>query len=471
MKRLAILMPGIWSIRNVVDSGVLRSLAQSEVETHLLMQQRPIPSGRQINPGFSLATAIPPLIIPRMRRPWSNYVARFDPVLRSAYNKRHRIRSYPIYRQWFERDYSLTLRFRSKILGILGTLAQPDPIFYALWACTEALYSYTHDLQPIREQLARIDPTMIWSTTCISPLEYPYVLAARDLRIPVVTSILSFDNFTSKGIFPLYDHYLAWNQKMREQILRYYPNVSPEQVTVTGTPQFDFHLWPSLKWTRERTLEEIGLPNDARYFLHATRIHALGPAETDLVARIVRKMRFDRILERYWIVVRVHPLDDPDRWRQALDGLNRVVVSQAQKMKTDEYFWALTLLDDQARLISSITHSEAILNISSTIALDAAILQRPAICIEFSLESDSPRDILYEEHYTEHFSPVITSGGVGVAHSWQELMALMRHAIDVPEQQREARERLVEIECGLVDGHAAERVANKLKQLLEENVR
>src|SRR6185295_3022818 len=46
------------------------------------------------------------------------------------------------------------------------------------------------------------------------------VHAAQSLGIPTATFIFSWDNLTSQGrIIPLYDHYIVWNEGIRDQLL------------------------------------------------------------------------------------------------------------------------------------------------------------------------------------------------------------------------------------------------------------
>ena len=460
---IAILMPMVWGIRNVVHSGVLERLATAGVEVHLLMRDYD-PSLLQASAyaAFSLAASCQSLLHPPVKRRIKGRSFLRD-VIHSAFSKRNNIGSYAIYRRWLERDYTSVQRRKAQIIELLGTLAQPSPIFFRLYSSYDGLCRLEYDLAPVRSQLQRIAPDLLWSTVNVeSTFERAYVLATRELQIPIVNSILSFDNLTSKPAHLIYDHYLVWNQGMKEQLLRFYPQVSSSQVTITGTPQFDFHRRPEFLWSRQETLRRLGLPPGASYFLYATGHHTLVPAEPDLVAMLARRMRDDAELREQWLVVRTHPLDDWTRWSVIEQSSDRVVLSQAWDTKPDEESWALPTADDQARFVSSLAHAIACLNIASTTTLDAAILDRPVIGIQFDRENEAPREIIYEEYDTDHYRPLVQSGGLRLAHTWPELMDLMRQAISAPQQDTEARARMVAQECEVVDGHAAERVAKAL---------
>lgn len=456
-RRIAALLPMVWSVRNVVYGGVLDRLAAAGVDVHLILPHGSPDSVRAHSPAFRAAAGIHEL----EAAPGSGMrgKALLDGVIRSAFNRRYGVGSYPLYRRWYERRWTRAQRARSAAIEALGTVAQVPAVFDAARRLSERQYRRARDLTEARASLERIQPDVLWSTFCVSPLEYPYYLAARDMGIPVVTSILSFDNLTSRGVIPEYDHYLVWHEKMRDQLIRLYPHTRHEQVTVSGTPQFDFHRTPAYTWNREDTLRRLGVPAGARYVLYAGSHVGLAPAEPALVHGIAQHLHDSPEMRDLWMVVRIHPLETRDRWRPVTDVFPNVVVCTAWETAPDADGWTLSHPDDQAMLVSSLTHAVACVNVASTISLDAAILDRPVLGIDFSGEPAAPQDIMYQEYEAEHYRPLVQLGGLRLAHSWAELMTLIRTAIDCPRMDSDRRAAVVRQECGVVDGNAASRVA------------
>ena len=459
-RRIAALLPMVWSVRNVVYGGVLDRLSAAGVDVHLILPHGSPDSVRAHSPAFRAAAGIHELEAQPARAVRGK--ALLDGVVRSAFNRRYGVGSYPLYRKWYERRWTRAQRARAACIEALGMVAQVPAVFDAARGLSERQYRRTRDLRHAREQLERIQPDVLWSTFCVTPLEYSYYLAARDLGIPVVTSILSFDNLTSRGVIPEYDHYLVWHEKMRDQLIRLYPRTRPEQVTITGTPQFDFHRTPAYTWTREETLRRLGVPAGARYVLYAGSHAGLAPAEPDLVRGIAQHMRDTPEMRDLWMVVRIHPLETRDRWRPVTDVFPNVVVCTAWGTAPDADGWTLSHPDDQAMLVSSLTHAVACVNVASTISLDAAILDRPVLGIDFTAEPTAPQDIMYQEYEAEHYRPLVQLGGLRLAHSWGELVTLIQTAIDCPRMDAERRAAVVRQECGVVDGQAASRVAAAL---------
>jgi len=458
--RIAALLPYVWSVRNAVYGGVVDRLAAAGADVHLVLRHGAPPADHPAAARFAAASEIHELIeLPA--RPVRGK-AMLDAVIRSGFNRRHRIASYPIYRRWFERDWTPAQRARAAGVEVLGAVAQRKPVLDRLRRAAERRYREAHDLGPVREQLQRMAPSMVWSTFCVTPFEYPYYLAARDLGLPVVTSILSFDNLTSRSAIPPYDHYFVWHEGMRDQLLRLYPDTPRERVTVTGTPQFDFHRDPAYRRTRPETLRALGLPAGARYVLYAASFVGLAPDEPLLVRRVAEMMQRTPALRHLSLVVRIHPLETRERWRPVTDVFPNVVVQTAWATPPDRDGWTLSTPDDQARLVSALAHAEMCVNVASTMTLDAALLDRPVIGIDFSAEPEAPRGIMYSEYGVEHYRPLVERGGLRVAKSWTELASLMELAITDPGRDRTQRAQMVEYECGRADGAAADRLTTAL---------
>ena len=469
MPRIVVLMPMIWSARNVVHSGVLERLVGAGAKVHLLMSALPPSRGGAEYNGYSKAASCEPMNVSRGKSPHGK--AAVDSVILSAFHRRNQIKTNSIYTRWHHRHDSFDQRLRTLAVEALATLAQPTFAFDQLHRLSEAMFGRTHDLGPIIARLRRLSPDLIWSTVPVAAAEYPYILAARQLGIPIVTSILSFDNLTTRSILPQFDHYLVWNERMKDDLLQLYRKTSAEQVTITGTPQFDFHSNGTKFWSRSKTLEHLGLPSEARFFLYGAGHPFLAPEEPRLLADIARRMARDSILRDYRVVVRPHPLDDRSRWASISTGSDVVNVSPAWESDSDQQGWTLGTVKEQARFLGLLEHSDACINIASTISLDAAILDRPVIGIDFSAEPDSPREILYEEYETDHYRPLVDSGGIRLAHRWTELMEFMKRATTHPQEDAAKREQMVKTECGTVDGRAAERVATSLVRLANTSSR
>jgi hypothetical protein len=453
-----------WSIRNVVTSGLAKRLVAGGVRVTLLAWRT---DGLESMLPGTAGVAIQPLLTPapgkQMR---GSFLLRA--ISASAFQRRHGTRN-----QWrtfrkSRRDRGVALGLRNLLTETFGWAFQPWLLYKMACQLNAKIYRRENDLTAIYEQLETLRPDLVCSTVCVDGRERPYACAAEDLGIRTVASILSFDNLTSRSEIPPFDAYLVWNARMQSSLLRMYPQVDQESVFVTGTPQFDFHRRPEFRWTREETLRRLGVPPGARYILYTANHHTWTPTEPELVSAFAERLAQSVDLADLWIVVRLHPLDNCQRWSRQDLRSQQVIVCPSWLTAPVEADWVPVGPDDQRLLVSSFAHSEMRVNMCSTTALDAAVFDRPVIGIAFSVVPGSSEDRVYREAYESvHYRPLVESRGLRMANTWDELMALVRRALKSPQCDREERRRMVEIECGLVDGRAADRMADVLLYLLK----
>ncbi|HEY2798075.1 MAG TPA: hypothetical protein VGK26_09315 [Thermoanaerobaculia bacterium] len=460
---VAILLPTLYGVRNVLHSGLLRALTDAGVRAAILPRECP----RESTEAVPAAVPCEPLQEPP-RRHSDRGRSFLNGLIGEAFSRRHPEMSHALYRAWFRRNGSVADPLRTGLLEMLGRMTASDGMLALVLRAAEAHYRRAWDLEPIRRRLRELAPRLLWSTTSTSRFEMPYVLAARDLGIPTLCSILSFDNLTTRSALPVFDRYLVWSDAMKRELRSLYPAVADTDVEVTGTPQFDFHRRPGCRWSREATLRNLGLPAGARYFLYAGGHESLMPSEPELVAELAGRMSAAAALEDSWLVVRLHPQDDGRRWEALSASGSKMVLSPAVETQPDAEAWKRTRAEEQDRLISSLLHAEACVNIASTMSLDAAILDRPVIGIEFSGERSGPREIMYSAYGATHYRPIVESGGLELARSWQELLESLHLATTRPERLREARARMVREVCGPVDGQSGRRVVDSVVRILEE---
>jgi hypothetical protein len=461
---LVVLLPMLYGVRNVVHSGALARLAESGVRSSLLIRR--VPDVRpEAFAAFRDAWSMEEIRTVAGESPKGR--ALLSGVLARAFSRHHGLASHDLYRDWFGRHDGAAARGRTAVVEALGTLASASGSLAMLRRLAERQYRGAFDLTAMRSQLAALAPRMLWSTSCHSALEYPYVLAARDLGIPTLASVLSFDNLSSRPALPVFDHYLVWSEAMKRELRALYPEVGSDDVTVTGTPQFDFHFREDCGWNGERTRRALGLPEGAPYILYAASHISLAPEEPRLVESLAERLRAREALREHWLVLRLHPQDDGARWRGLTAPGRRIVLSPACDAPPDSDGFRIPTLEEQGRLIGSLRHAQACVNIVSTIALDAAILDRPVVGIDFRGEPDAPRDILYGEYEATHYVPLVSSDGIAIAASWAELLDALEEAGSDPSRRREQRGRMVREVCGPVDGRSTERVVAAVRQQLD----
>jgi len=456
---VVILCPTRWGVRNFAQSGIVSSLQKRGIRAWVLGLGSTLGSLEDI-----LGEGVGPMHDAPLTRPLRGK-AFLDAVLRASFARRYKLSSYQIFNRWLCRDESLGLRARRKMIDSLAVIGSKAPLFSGQIRFLDERFKTNRDLDMIKRQLLVMQPSLVVSTNCVSAThEIPYLQAALSLGIPTLGSILSFDNLTSRGLVPVFDYYAVWNGRMKDQVLRFYPESKADHVRITGTPQFDFHKREQLRWSRAKTLKRLGLQDGDRYILYGGNLSLYTPSEPRLVAELARSCALVPSLAQHRIVVRPHPQEGEVRWRE-LEKLNaRITVTKPDKQESDS-----AGSEDQALLVNTLRHSDVCLNVASTISLDAAVVDTPVICVAFAGQRGGEEDRFCRDVYdTEHYRPIAESGGVRLAFSMEQLVDEILAYVRDPSRDKQSRLALVNNECGIVDGLAAERVVEMISETIRE---
>jgi hypothetical protein len=313
--------------------------------------------------------------------------------------------------------------------------------------------------------LRRLRPSLVFNGSHVhSHLAHPVVEAARWLGIPTAAFIFSWDNLTSQGrILPPYDHYLVWNESLRDQLLALYDGVDPSHVYVTGTPQFDFYGRPEFQDDRETFCSAVGADPARPIVLYSTGMANHMPGEEIIVERIADML--GRMADRPQLLVRVYAKDRTGRF-DALKDRRRDVLFPSIPWEPAH----LTPLPEDSRLLTNMLRHAALgINVASTVSLELCMFDKPVINVGYNppgMDAASlPVDYIRYYDY-DHYRPVVESGAVELARSESQLEDMLRAALAAPGRLGTERRALVKSFFGeTLDGRSATRVARTLADL------
>ncbi len=318
--------------------------------------------------------------------------------------------------------------------------------------------------------LRRERPALVFNASHVhSRVALPVVHAARNLGIPTATFIFSWDNLTSQGrIYPPYDHYFVWNEKLKTDLLRIYPEIAPQQVHVTGTPQFDFHFRPEFEWSRDEFCARVGADPSRPIVLYSTGManHVIGePWVAERIADLLLEMKESGPPQ---LLVRILPkgpqghFDDLKRRRQD------ILFPEVKWERS----WLTPTLDDVFLLTNTLRHCALGINIASTISLELCMFDKPVINVAFPPPHlDPEREFDYTRYYQfEHYRPIVESGAIDMARSEDELREMIVRALVHPETAAGQRSRLIRNFFGhSLDGRASSNIAAALVGIASRN--
>lgn len=319
------------------------------------------------------------------------------------------------------------------------------------------------------EMFNRIRPHLVFNGSHVhSRNAIQAVQAAQWLGIPTATFVFSWDNLTSQGRILLpYDHYLVWNEELKDQMLEIYEWIKPEQIHVTGTPQFDFHFREEFYRTREEFCSEIGADPGRPIVLYSTGMPNHMPGETEIVEEIADLLK--DIPEGPQLLVRVYAKDLTGRFEELKRRRPDILFPDIAW----EREWLTPRFEDSFALVNTLRHCALGINVASTISLELCMFDKPAINIGYNPASVDPSELRYADYYEfDHYMPIVESGAVEVAVNAEDLRGRVEKALREPGERSEMRSSLLRKMFGeTLDGCSASRVAGTLLSIAEAGAR
>lgn len=291
--------------------------------------------------------------------------------------------------------------------------------------------------------LKRIKPSLVFNGSHVhGTIATPVVQAAQWLGIPTATFIFSWDNLTSQGrIMQPYDYYLVWNDAIRNQLLQIYDSIKPEQVFVTGTPQFDSHFKPEFYWTRDEFCMRVGADPARPIVLYSTGMANHMPGEPRIVEGIADILEKMPDLGQPQLLVRVYPKDRTGRFDELKRRRPDILFPEALW----EPAWLTPKIEDAYLLTNTLRHAAVGINVASTVSLELCMFDKPVINVGYNPPHVDTELLDYRLYYEfEHYRPVVESGAVAVARSEAELGEMLRTALTEPQAKSVERRALID---------------------------
>jgi hypothetical protein len=310
-----------------------------------------------------------------------------------------------------------------------------------------------------------LKPSLVFNGSHIhSRIATQAVQAAQWLGIPTATFIFSWDNLTSQGRIMLpYDYFLVWNETLRKQLLEMYEWIRPEQVLVTGTPQFDFHFRSDYYQSREEFCRSVGADPKRPIILYSTGMANHMPGEPEIVEGIADILNEMNRPDKPQLLVRVYPKDLTGRF------------DELKKRRRDILFpsiawnsvWLTPKPEDSYSLVNTLRHSAVGINVASTISLELCMFDKPVINVGYNPPSVADETLSYANYYNfDHYRPIVESGAVEVASSREEMKKMLINALANPGERSKERAALMKKMFGnTLDGQSANRVADALLKI------
>ncbi|NOT60257.1 MAG: hypothetical protein HOP19_08530 [Acidobacteria bacterium] len=305
----------------------------------------------------------------------------------------------------------------------------------------------------------------------MNPFLDPYqqvAAAARSLGLPIVAFITSWDNISTKSrmVFD-YDAYLVWSDAMKAELHQFYPRSVKRPVFVTGSPIYDAFCQPRFEQSRESFCQMYGLNPKRPILLYSLGSPRFIREDYGLRPFLTAQAQTPE-LQNAQVIIRLHPGHGEAKVTE-LENIRRdfphAVIQSPQK------HWQRVPFQSEEGIrewISSVRHADVLINLSSTMAVDAAYFDHPVVNINFDPEPGGPNQTMIKEinQSWNHFRPICESGGLWLASDMNEVIQATVAYLRDPSLHRAGRRKMVQHVCGPVDGQAGRRMAEACLSLL-----
>jgi len=303
---------------------------------------------------------------------------------------------------------------------------------------------------------------------------------AHYFGVPVCCVVLSWDNTSGMGM-PGYnpDHVIAWSENMKKEIVEL-NDIDEKKIYVGGVAHFDPYYNREIILEKGELFKKFGLEPNKKTIFFATKSPKRFPWGPELVAEMAEAIQSGNIKHSPQILVRIHPL----HYRTSNGNLvfkdiiyeyertaNTYPCVSLNTPETVSKKMDIDLADSETALVASVLkHSDVMLNMFSTMVLEASIFQLPSInlCIRDKCKVElgkSQQDIMVDYVQT-HNQRLIQIEGVKTVFSMDELYDAINQYLDNPDLDAKKRELIKEEEAGPFRGRAGEMIGRHLLSLI-----
>ncbi|MBI1305682.1 MAG: hypothetical protein GC181_03600 [Bacteroidetes bacterium] len=363
---------------------------------------------------------------------------------------------------------SLPRRLMNKMYFYLGAFLRVFPGGRSLFSKLESSVYHRPDAQ---ELLKNIGADIVLSTRPVDEMEVTLLESAQRLGIHKTFYILSWDNITSKGIFPVIgDTFLTWGPVMNDELKEYY-QINESRIYNTGVTHFDIHFKVRSGELRiNDLLSSMGLNDQKPYLLFTMSASYYAPTEIDIVEWLAEEVRNNSFGPDMQLVIRPHMANlmasrSDQSWLERLQNLKSDRVALDIPDSENSLLTWYMKQDDMVKLSNLIYGSAMCLNSGSTIAIEAAYLDRPVILTSFDTKPFPKWQSATRLLEYIHLEKFVSFGGCLLPKNLETLKTDINQYIQTPELQSAERKKTVEMECFKNDGKATDRFVENMNTI------
>lgn len=316
----------------------------------------------------------------------------------------------------------------------------------------------------LNELYDKYKPDVLFATS-LTNFDFDVLMAREAKRrgIKIIGMVRSWDNLSSHGLLRVVpDIFILQNDFLKDMAVEYQAiNPKKTSIHIVGLPHYDMlknvaTLLPS----REEFFNSLGLDPEKKLIFYGAMGEFLFIHEGELPGVFDGLVQDKKIKYPAQFLYRSHPKFkfDPEKARSLKSIIFDTEGKYINMGKTD------TSENENIHLAASLYYSDVVVTGASTIAIDAAVLNKPIICVGFDGKT-SVRDINYWESvgrfydFYTHFEELMSCNGVKLAKNSNDLATYINGYIENPQLESAGRKKIIERLVAPFDGKAGVHLA------------
>jgi hypothetical protein len=301
-----------------------------------------------------------------------------------------------------------------------------------------------------------------------------FMRQAKSFGAKVVTTVLSWDNSTTRGAPGAFsDLIISWTSEMKRELVDL-NDIKQKTVEVGGVAHYDYYFDNKFTWSRKELLNYFDISAHKKIILFATK--SPNCYSNGFIAEMIAKAIFNHELSGDCILlIRLHPIYYRKIGSKLVfqDQLNEIqeIASRYKNVIINEPYIETNVMnysmpDKEIKLLGSLLkHSSIMVNMFSTLNIEASIFDTPIVNISFedkiNLEQRKKArfDINLDLRQT-HNQRIVNSNGVTMVYESSKLIDAINTNLIDPNQLSKGRKKIVEAEVGPHRGTAGKRIAS-----------
>jgi len=317
------------------------------------------------------------------------------------------------------------------------------------------------------EIFSKYKPDVLFSTSMIEDQEVEIMKQAEAHNVPIIAMPKTWDNPSKINLRVKPNKVIVWGDYSKDEVMKY-SAINEKNIEVCGIPQFDAYRNIDLIDTREDFCAKWGFDPNKKIIVFGSE-GRITPQDKDIAEQIATWVK-DGDIENAQLFVRPHFMypEDLKKFKNIESQENVKVDNSWNRIDgfRDNWDYSMKQISHFANLM---VHADLMITTGSTLSIDAAATDTPVINIYFDTPDPKPFNESIRRWYTsEHYTHVLKTGAVSLAHSMDELKEYTKRYLKTPSIRQQQRKNLIEEFGYKNDGKSAQRIASAVLDFISE---